>query len=94
MMDVKNLPEGLFCQSCGIPFDNETDIGTNADGSANSSYCKFCFSKGKFTEPDLTMEQMIDKVVELMKHIENMDEAKIREMAESFIPHLARWKKQ
>ena len=40
------------------------------------------------------MEQMIDKVVELMKHIDNMEEAKIREMAMSFIPHLARWEKK
>lgn len=93
-MEIKDLPEGLFCQSCGIPFDNEDDIGTNADGSRNSTYCRFCFSNGAFTEPDMTMEQMIEKVVGLMGHIDKMDEKKIREMADSFIPYLKRWKKK
>ncbi len=90
-MDNKKLPPGLFCQSCGIPFDAEDDMGTNSDGSRNTSYCKFCFSNGAFVEPDITAEQMVDKLVELMKHIDGSEEAKIREMAQSFIPNLERW---
>ncbi|MDP2689305.1 MAG: zinc ribbon domain-containing protein [Deltaproteobacteria bacterium] len=90
-LEGKKLPEGLFCQSCGMPFDAEGDMGTNKDGSPNSSYCKFCYTGGAFTEPDITMAQMVEKIVGIMKHIDRSDEAKIREMAESFVPHLARW---
>lgn len=93
-MDVKKLPEGLFCQSCGIPFDNEADISTKTDGEKNPSYCKYCFDGDAFTQPDLTMEQMIDNVVALMKHMDKADEAKLRELAESFMPHLKRWEKK
>ncbi|MFQ5736985.1 MAG: zinc ribbon domain-containing protein [Thermodesulfobacteriota bacterium] len=92
-MEGKKLPEGLFCQSCGIPFDSEQDMGTNKDGTTISTYCKYCFADGAFIEPDITMQEMVDKVVELMKHIDGSEEAKIREMAEAFIPHLARWSK-
>lgn len=93
-MDAKKLPEGLFCQSCGIPFDSEEDMGVNRDGSRNPTYCKFCFAAGAFTEPDITMGQMVDKVVGVMMQIDGSEEAKIREMAEAFIPHLQRWAKK
>jgi hypothetical protein len=52
------IPQGPFCQSCGMPMVKPEDFGSNADGS-------FCFQKGKFTEPNLTMEQMIDKVADV-----------------------------
>lgn len=37
-----------ICQSCGLSLEQEELFGTNADGSKNDTYCKFCFQNGKF----------------------------------------------
>lgn len=85
-------PEGQFCQSCGMPMEAAGDQGTNSDGTKNKSYCRFCYADGKFTEPDITVDGMIDKVVGIMKVMNLMPEDKVREAAGAFIPTLERWK--
>lgn len=58
-----------FCNSCGRPIV-KADYGTNADGSLNDEYCKDCFQNGEFTEPDITLEEMIiRKTKEMMEKI-------------------------
>ena len=42
--------EQRFCQSCGMPLADVNDIGTNADGSRNEDYCKYCYENGQFTQ--------------------------------------------
>ena len=37
-----------FCQSCGMPLTRAEDFGTNADGSANFDYCRYCYQDGKY----------------------------------------------
>lgn len=85
-------PEGQFCQSCGMPMEGAGDEGTNRDGTKNKSYCHFCYSGGLFTEPDITVEEMIEKVVGIMKVMNLMPEEKVREAAGAFIPTLERWR--
>ena len=47
------------CQSCGMPFKrDEKGGGTNSDGSKSTVYCSHCYQQGRFTMPDLTIEQM------------------------------------
>lgn len=56
------------CQSCGMPLKrDEKGGGTNADGTINSMYCSHCFRDGRFTMPDLTVEQMKERVREKLK---------------------------
>lgn len=51
------------CQSCGMPLKrDETGGGTNADGTKHPMYCSHCFVGGKFTQPELTVEEMQDLV--------------------------------
>ena len=51
------------CQSCGMPMSrDEKGGGTNADGSKSTMYCSHCWAGGKFTMPDLTVDQMQDRV--------------------------------
>ena len=57
-----------FCNSCGRPIA-KADYGTNADGSLNDEYCKDCFQNGEFTEPDITLEEMITRKTKEMKKI-------------------------
>lgn len=37
-----------ICQCCAMMMQDD-DHGTNADGSINEDYCKYCFSDGQFT---------------------------------------------
>ena len=58
------------CQSCGMPMSrDEKGGGTNADGSKSPTYCSHCYASGKFTLPDLTVDQMKDRVAGKMKEM-------------------------
>jgi len=51
------------CQSCGMPLKRDKlGGGTEADGSKSTSYCSHCYQAGKYTMPNLTVEQMQDRV--------------------------------
>ncbi len=78
------------CQSCGMPLNKEENCGTNEDNSKTNEYCKFCFENGKFTNPDLTMNEVIEKSVQMSKKLW-MPEDKAREIAKNTIPNLKRW---
>ncbi|MFH1230342.1 MAG: zinc ribbon domain-containing protein [Planctomycetota bacterium] len=84
-------PKGPFCQSCAMPMEKAEQLGTNADDSKNNEYCCYCFQKGNFTEPNITMKQMIDKCVGFSSQM-GMSETQAREMFENVMPKLKRWK--
>lgn len=66
--------------------------GTNADGSRQSEYCKFCYANGAFTDPALTLDGMIQLSIQHMKRELGFDRDKSEQLARSVIPNLARWK--
>ncbi len=68
-------------------------FGTNADGSQALDYCKFCFRKGAFLEPKVTLQVMISKSVTHMTQTLNIPRDKAMEMARAVIPTLKRWQK-
>lgn len=57
------------CQSCASPLkQGKADIrGTNLDGSRSDVYCNRCYLNGKFVEPDLTYDQMLDRCMTAIK---------------------------
>jgi hypothetical protein len=56
------------CQSCGMPMKrDEKGGGTNADGSKSQTYCSHCYQNGKFTSPDITVDEMKARVKEKIK---------------------------
>jgi hypothetical protein len=64
--------EGVYkdCQSCGMPLTkDERGGGTEADGSKSRTYCSHCYQRGKFTSPDLTLEEMQARVKTKMKEM-------------------------
>ncbi len=85
-------PKGPFCQSCGMPLSkDEAGGGTNADGSKTGEYCSKCYQMGQFTEPDITLEQMKEKVLNKMSEMHMP-----RFMGNYFVKHmhkLKRWAK-
>ncbi|MCL1791797.1 MAG: zinc ribbon domain-containing protein [Peptococcaceae bacterium] len=81
-----------FCQSCGMPFDESHRdlIGKEKNGS-DSPYCMYCYQNGVFTDPDATMEDMINKGVAHNKG--SLTEEEARTELYRFLPKLARWAK-
>ena len=49
-----------ICQSCAMPLTSDEMFGTNADGSVNEDYCKWCYDKGEFLDK-CSMEEYIEK---------------------------------
>ena len=82
-------PQGAICQSCSMPMVKKEDFGTNADGSQNTEYCQYCYQHGNFAQLGATMEQVIGKSVEAMRHMK-MPETLI-EQTKKVIPTLKRW---
>jgi radical SAM superfamily enzyme len=80
------------CQSCGMPV-SPGYYGTEADGKVNPEYCMFCYKSGAFTEPNLTLEGMIDKSVRHMTESMGFEKEKAAEMSRAVIPTLRRWTK-
>jgi len=85
--------EEKFCQSCGMPMGATDEMyGTNADGSKNEDYCKYCLENGAFTA-DCTMDEMIEFCVPHMASAESgMSEDEARKKMKEFFPSLKRWK--
>lgn len=91
MIDEK--PTGPFCQSCSMPMAKPEDFGTDNEGFNINDYCCHCFQNGKFTAPDMTLEQMIDLSADCMVKYAKMSEDQAKGIATNFIPMLKRWKK-
>jgi hypothetical protein len=75
-----------------MPMQKDEDFGTDADGTKNGEYCHFCFKDGGFIDEGITMEQKIDKLVNIAVSQMNMTEAKARAQATEIIPTLKRWR--
>ncbi len=84
------------CQSCGMPMlQGQADRrGTEADGTRSDTYCNLCYLNGKFQQPGITMEEMIQLG---LKGIENSNDNKFKKwmMKKSYpmmVKNLGRWK--
>jgi len=81
-----------WCQSCAMPLDDINFQGTNADGSNNIEYCKYCFENGRFTT-DLTMDDMIEICVPMTSRGNPWPDADTaRKAMKGLFPNLKRWK--
>jgi len=79
-----------MCQSCSMPIKKDELKGSEADGSLSQKYCHLCYQRGKFTTPDMTVDQMkeiVRKVLHEQKHWPNF----LAKMAAGNIPRLERW---
>jgi hypothetical protein len=74
-----------------MPLEKDGNFGTNADGSKNQEYCIYCYKNGAFVNPDLTLQEMLDKVEHIMKQMDTPKE--IIDKIKQIIPQLKRWKK-
>ena len=89
-----NEPLGPFCQSCSMPLARPEDFGTDPSGHRVNDFCRHCYQAGAFTDPEVTMEEMINRCVTIMANRGIMPEAKARALLTDVMPRLARWHKQ
>ena len=82
-----------LCQSCGMPLKNPEDYGKEANGEKNQEYCRHCYQEGKFTEPEITLSEMVKRVTGILKR-KGFPEKEVRKAVEFTLPGLKRWKKQ
>lgn len=53
------------CQSCGMPLaKDDLGGGTEKNGTKSIKYCSHCFMDGEFTLPNITVEEMKQRVKE------------------------------
>lgn len=86
------LPKEPFCQSCAMPMESPDLFGTEAGGSKSKDYCTYCFQNGRFTEPEISMQAMIDKCVAVMVQMNIMPEEQARALMTKTLPTLKRWR--
>ena len=78
--------EGIpVCQCCGMPLSNDV----LCEEAGHSSYCKWCYSGGKFAHP--SKEELIDF---LTPHMANdlWSAEQVRAYYEELLPTLDHWK--
>jgi len=92
-MEGIDINEKIICQSCGMPMKKQEDFGTDEFGNQNREYCNFCFQNGKFLD-DCTLNEKIDKLVEISIKELGLKEDIARNMAETKLPQLKRWKNE
>ena len=88
MINFHDIP---VCQSCSMPPAKTEDFGTNTDGSANSDYCINCFSGGAFRQANMTKDEMVDQVTELLAQTEKAPIEQVRLAVDRRIRNLRRW---
>ncbi|UGV41601.1 zinc ribbon domain-containing protein [Methanococcoides orientis] len=91
-MDMKELEGLVFCQSCGMPLEKDEDFGTNADGSKSEEYCNYCYQNGDFTQPNITLEEMIEQCSKAIDENRIMSLEEAKKLSQQNLPKLKRWK--
>ena len=62
IMHLLDLPE-RYCESCGMIL-TPADYGSDADGSKDEHYCKWCYEQGKYTY-ETTMDAYRSRIARL-----------------------------
>jgi hypothetical protein len=76
-----------------MPIKGPQDCGTDASGGKTEDFCCNCFRRGRFTEPYITLEEMILRVAKTMNATMGLGQHEAAKMAAELIPRLKRWKK-
>ncbi|MBI5235988.1 MAG: zinc ribbon domain-containing protein [Deltaproteobacteria bacterium] len=83
---------GPSCQSCAAPLMRADDFGREASGVLRTDYCIYCYNKGAFTQPDITFDQMVEKVAVMMAKKRNMTDEAARAQTKAMLSGLKRWR--
>ena len=91
VMRLLDLPQESSCQCCGTPFSvPDMPKGTDADGTENPDYCKWCYDDGKFT--GATMDDVIEQSAPYLAQAAGMSLDEAVSFMGALLPSLKRWK--
>lgn len=79
-----------ICQSCGMKMNKNGMHGKNLDGTRSEDYCIYCYPKGKFNNPDETLEEMVESCIPY-KVTEGFTGSVAREVLAKDLVKLKRW---
>ena len=91
-LPIKKKADLKICQSCGMPMELEDVFGTNADGSVNEDYCKYCYTNGEFVDK-VSMEEYIEMCSQFGAQA-GMTNERMREHCRMLFPMLKRWRRE
>ena len=91
VMRVLDLPQEPSCQCCGTPFSvPNMDKGTDADGTENPNYCKWCYDEGEFASA--TMDDVIETSAPYLMQATGVSLDEAVSFMGALLPSLERWK--
>ena len=88
IMHLLDLPE-RYCESCGMIL-TPADYGSDADGSKDEHYCKWCYEQGKYTY-ETTMDAIIEDCAPRLAENTGMSRDEAVSLMGAVLPHLKRW---
>lgn len=92
VMRLLDLPQEPTCQCCGTPFSvPNMENGTDADGTQNPQYCKWCYDEGEFTYK--TMDDVIETSAPYLVQATGMSLDEAVSFMGALLPTLGHWKK-
>ena len=91
MNELTKKSDEIICQSCGLP-TKPAERGTERDGMLSDHYCDGCIRNGEFTEPEITLKEMIEKSVPSTAVNRNMTIEEAKSYLENLLPTLRRWR--
>jgi len=81
------------CESCGAPMGETNEMyGAEVNGSKSTDYCKYCYDNGVFLQPNITLEEMIAFVANVMVTDFGFTPEDANAQCNAAIPNLKRWK--
>lgn len=81
-----------ICQSCCMPLNETETVGTEADGTKCQDYCIYCYKDGEFTQPDSTLEMMLNISAKIWAEKDpNITVEEAKKQLQKKMPTLKRW---
>ena len=85
-----DLPSDPVCQCCGTPFSvQDMPKGTEADGTENPDYCKWCYEDGHFTSSGL--DELIERNAPYLLAATGYTKDEAVSFLGALLPNLKRW---
>ena len=86
------LDKEQICQSCCMPMNQSEVCGTEADGTRSKHYCIRCYTNGEFTQPDATLEVLLDISAKIWAEKDpNITVEQAKAQLTKKFPYLKRW---
>lgn len=75
-----------------MPLTKPEDFGTDQAGYRVNDFCRHCYVNGAFTEPDISIDVMLERCVRVMDTQGIMPAPQARALLADVMPRLKRWR--